>query len=224
MRALISCCATLALLIPVLAAAESLPPSVPQPGVITCARLIYGDNQSAVCFSSEFLAQLNRDSNIRAHETLMETRLESADLFRIPFAVMSGEGRFTLTPVQRQNLRNYLQAGGFLLASSGCSSEPWQESFRREIALVFPELSLKTLPFDHPVFHSVYDISELRCKGTHLAHLEGLEIDGKLALIFSPDGLNDTAKAGGNCCCCGGNEIKNARQMNVNLVAYTLTH
>ena len=51
-----------------------------------------------------------------------------------------------------------------------------------------------------------------------------LEIDGKIVLIFSKDGLNDTGKVGGNCCCCGGNEIKNARQINVNLLAYTLTH
>ncbi|MEK6238367.1 MAG: hypothetical protein N2C14_26925 [Planctomycetales bacterium] len=43
-------------------------------------------------------------------------------------------------------------------------------------------------------------------------------------LIFSPDGLNDTGKVGGNCCCCGGNEILNARQINVNLLAYALTH
>jgi hypothetical protein len=70
----------------------------------------------------------------------------------------------------------------------------------------------------------VYDIPELRLKGSRKAHLEGLEIDGRIALIFSPDGLNDTGKAGPKCCCCGGNEVQNARQVNVNLLAYTLTH
>ena len=76
----------------------------------------------------------------------------------------------------------------------------------------------------HPVFHTIYEIDELRCKGNRTAHLEGLEIDGKIVLIFSPDGLNDTGKVGGSCCCCGGSEVLNARQMNVNLLAYTLTH
>ena len=144
--------------------------------------------------------------------------------FQFPFAVMTGEGGFQLTQQQRKNMRDYLQAGGFIIASAGCSSQPWQNSFRNEIAKVFPEIKLQQLDFTHPVFHTMYDITELRCKGSHRAHLEGLEIDGKIVLIFSPDGLNDTSKAGGNCCCCGGNEIKNARQMNVNLLAYTLTH
>ena len=43
-------------------------------------------------------------------------------------------------------------------------------------------------------------------------------------LILSPDGLNDTANAGPSCCCCGGNEIKSAKEINVNLLAYALTH
>ena len=55
------------------------------------------------------------------------------------------------------------------------------------------------------------------------AALEGLEVDGKVVMIYSPHGLNDTAHTEG-CCCCGGNEVQNARQVNVNLLAYTLTH
>ncbi len=208
-------------------AAESAPVRrTLQPGVVNCANLVYADSKTSVCFSSEFLSVVNRETHIRANEQLVPTHLESSDLFQFPFAVMTGEGAFTLTEVQRANMREYLQAGGFIIASAGCSSQPWQESFRREISSLFPEqgIRLKQLDPSHPVFHSVYDIDELKCKGSRRAHLEGLEIDGKVVLIFSPDGLNDTSKAGGNCCCCGGNEIKNARQMNVNLLAYTLTH
>jgi hypothetical protein len=137
---------------------------------------------------------------------------------------MTGEGRFELTEAQRLNLRNYLENGGFIIASSGCSNEEWQASFRAEMAKVFAESPLKPLDLAHAVFHTVYDIQELRLKGSRKAHLEGLEIDGRIGLIFSPDGLNDTGKAGPKCCCCGGNEVQNARQVNVNLLAYTLTH
>jgi hypothetical protein len=210
-----------------MAAAEkekNRPPAVMQPGVVNCANLVYGDSKSSVCFSSEFLAQASQDSHIRTNEQLVPVHLESAELFQFPFAVMTGEGSFSLTEAQRANMRDYLQAGGFIIASAGCSSEPWRDSFLREIRLVLPELSLERIDPTHPVFHTVYDISELKCKGSHRAHLEGMEIDGKIVLIFSSDGLNDTAKAGGSCCCCGGNEIKNSRQMNVNLLAYTLTH
>ena len=36
--------------------------------------------------------------------------------------------------------------------------------------------------------------------------LEGLEINGRLVMVYSKEGLNDVANAKG-CCCCGGNEI-----------------
>lgn len=196
-----------------------------EPGAVRVANLIYGDNKTSVCFSSEFMSQIGRDSHVHADPRLVPVKLESTDLYQFPFAVMTGEGGFTLTQPQRDNLRNYLSNGGFLVASAGCSSQPWSSSFQSEIAKVFPELKLARLDQTHPVFHTIYDIDHLDCKkSSGQAHLEGLEIDGKMVLIFSSDGLNDTAKAGGKCCCCGGNEITNSRQVNVNLLAYALTH
>jgi len=41
-------------------------------------------------------------------------------------------------------------------------------------------------------------------------------------LIHSRDGLNDTAHTQG-CCCCGGDEIINAEQVNVNILAYAVS-
>lgn len=52
--------------------------------------------------------------------------------------------------------------------------------------------------------------------------IEGIEIDGRLAVVFSPEGLNDTKNAGEGCCCCGGNEILNAKYVNANILAYAL--
>lgn len=203
---------------------QAAPPAVLQPGVVNCANLVYGNSKTSHCFSAEFLSQINRDTHVTANPRLVSVHLESAELFQFPFAVMTGEGAFTLTEAQRVSMRNYLENGGFIIASAGCSSKPWQQSFRQAIAEVFPELELTRIDRSHPVFHTVYEIRQLDCKGLHKAHLEGLEIDGKIVLIFSPDGLNDTSKVGGKCCCCGGNEIKNARQVNVNLLAYALTH
>lgn len=204
--------------------APPAPPPVLQPGAVNCANLIYGNGKTSKCFSSEFLSQISRETHISANPALVPVQLESTELFQFPFAVMTGEGSFQLTGTQRTNMRNYLENGGFIIASAGCSSSEWQDSFRTAIDDVFPELRLTQLDRSHPVFHTVYEIDQLDRKGLGEAHLEGLEIDGKIVLIFSPDGLNDTGKAGGNCCCCGGSEVRNARQVNVNLLAYTLTH
>jgi len=204
---------------------QAITPPPAEPGAVRCANLIYGENKTSVCFSSEFLSQIRRDSHIRTDSRLAPVKLESTEIYQFPFAVMTGEGAFSLSQPQRQNLRTYLSNGGFIVASAGCSSGPWSSSFVSEITTIFPEVKLTTLDLSHPVFHTIYEISRLDCKkSSGQAHLEGLEIDGKIVLIFSRDGLNDTSKAGGNCCCCGGNEISNSRQVNVNLLAYALTH
>ena len=205
-------------------AAPAQPVPMLQPGMVNCGNLVYGNGKTSVCFSNEFLSQIGEDSHVIANPGLIPVHLESSEMFQFPFAVMTGEGAFSLTDAQRVNMRNYLENGGFIIASAGCSSDPWQNSFRTSISQVFPDYELTRIDPSHPVYHTVYEIDALRCKGNRTTHLEGLEIDGKIVLIFSPDGLNDTGKVGGSCCCCGGSEILNARQMNVNLLAYTLTH
>jgi len=204
------------------------PPAAVQPtgpGVVQCANLIYGQDKSSVCFSDEFLAQIQKDTHIRTNRRFCPVKADSPELYQYPFAVMTGEGSFALTATQRANLRNYFNRGGFLVASAGCSSSPWDASFRAEIHAIFPDRTLQRIPMTHPIFHTVYDVTKLDT--THSggsAFLEGLEIDGKIVLIYSHEGLNDTPNAGPGCCCCGGNEIRNSRQINANLLAYALTH
>lgn len=196
--------------------------------VVRCANLVYGTDGSktSLCFSDGFLRQIREDTNIVTHPRFQSVALESEALFDSPFAVMSGEGSFLLTEAQRENLRHYLTNGGFLVASAGCSSRPWSASFRREMRRLFPDREMSRLPAEHPVFHTVRDItrSRYRSGGARLPHLEGLTMEGRIVLIWSPDGLNDTGSAGGDCCCCGGNEIQSAGKLNVNILAYALTH
>lgn len=197
-----------------------------KPGTVACANLVYGTGKTSVCYSPQFLAEVGRQTNIVTQSRFSPVKLESSRLYQYPFAVWTGEGRFDLTPEQRTNLKSYLTNGGFIVASAGCSSPEWVESCRRELGATFPELKLDRIDFSHPLFHTVNNITRLDCrKVPKEAALEGLEIDGRIVLVFSADGLNDTANAGSkSCCCCGGNEIRNARQINVNLLAYALTH
>ena len=194
-------------------------------GVVYCANLVYAEKKTSVCYADHFLKQIEKETHVRTSKRFTPVKLESEKLYGYPFAMMTGQGKFKLTPTQRQSLRNYLSRGGFLVASAGCSSEQWAISFEQQIKQVFPKLKMIEIGESHPIFRTVYDIKAL---GTKRAgpkpKLKGLEIEGKLALVYSKDGLNDTAKAGDNCCCCGGNEVKNARQINVNLMAYALTH
>lgn len=196
-----------------------------RPGTVKCANLIYGKNKTSECFADHFLSDTRKITHVNTAAKFNPVRLDSAELFEHPFAVMSGEGAFTLPEQQIENLRAYLTGGGFLVASPGCSSEAWDKSFRKAAAAAFPDQELVKLPMDHPIFRTAYDIDVLKTKRRGVkAELEALILEGRIVMIFSPEGLNDTANAGGGCCCCGGNEILNSRQVNVNLLTYALTH
>jgi Domain of unknown function (DUF4159) len=198
----------------------------PKETAVYSANLVYGSNKTSVCFSDQFLTQAREDTLIDTHPEFDRVDLASDELFDYPFAVMTGEGKFELTEEQALNLQDYLYGGGFLVASAGCSSEPWNASFKRAIRDAFPDLTLTRLDGEHPIYHSVYDISKSRYKKgpPRLPRLDALQIDGRVVLVWSPDGLNDTASAGPDCCCCGGNEVRSAKKLNVNLLAYALTH
>ena len=197
---------------------------------LKCANLIYAGSKSSVCFSSKFLETVKRETNCEPDTEFTPVRLAKEDMFKYPFAVMTGEGEFTLLDKERQMLKSYLSRGGFLLASAGCSSIEWDRSFRKEIDRIFPNYKLKKISMHHAIFHTIFEITSITLKHGGTTQLEGLEIDGKIVLIYSPEGLNDTANAGkkgstgGQCCCCGGNEIQNSQEINVNIFTYALTH
>lgn len=193
-------------------------------GIVQCANLIYGRNKSSVCFADEFLLRLHKDSNIITNRRFCPVKLSSDELFQYPFAVMTGESSFSLSESQRTNMRAYLQNGGFIIASAGCSNRTWDACFRSEMQKMFPKIKMKLLPMNHEIFNIVYKIQKFKTKRSTTVKLYSLELNGKVVMIYSPEGLNDTANSGPGCCCCGGNEIYNARYINANILAYALTH
>jgi len=197
--------------------------SSPSPAAgVRVAMLEYNNGRSSRCFSDLFLQLVRFETGIEVADGFARVRADSTDVFNHPFAIMSGEGAFELSEAETSNLRDYLSRGGLLLASAGCSNADWNASMRRTLARLFPQQTLRELPLDHEAFHTVYDVGGFMSKGNTNATIWGLELDGRLAVVYSPEGLNSTADAGGGCCCCGGDEIKEARFINANLLVYAL--
>src|SRR5262245_781231 len=191
--------------------------------IVQVANLVYAGVKSSHCFSDHFLVQAQKESAISTSRRFHAVKLGSDELFNFPLVIMTGEGDFQLPDLERKNLRRFVERGGCLLASAGCSSQEWDRSFRREMAKVFPEYPLQPIGMDHAMFHTVYEIKELQARHGKPRPLEGISIGSRLCVIYSQDGLNDTAHTQG-CCCCGGNELTNAIQINVNILAYTLIY
>jgi hypothetical protein len=203
-------------------------PATARAGAIQCANLIYGGTHTSRCFSDEFLSAVQKETTISTERRFKTVKLASDELFKYPFTILTGEKDFHFTPEERKNLKRYLESGGFLLVSAGCSNQEFDRAFRREIKSVFEDRALEPLPDDHTIYHTVHQVAGLQTKGhgygaNEKIALEGLNIGGKTVLVYSKHGLNDTAHTEG-CCCCGGSEISNALEVNVNIFVYALLY
>lgn len=191
---------------------------------ILVARLTYDEGKTAVCFADQFLTTYARETKQNVRRGYVQVALDSDDLFEYPFVVFSGQEAFNLADDEKKNLKRYIERGGFVLASAGCSNNAWARSFEAVFEELFGEDQLVALDTDHALFHTVYDIDhiDVRRPGGRTP-IQAMTTDGRVRVLYSPLGLNDTGNAGGDCCCCGGSEIKNARLINVNALGYALT-
>lgn len=193
-------------------------------GAIQCGNLIYGGTHTSRCFSDEFLSNVQRRTSLVTERRFKSVKLGSSELFTMPFVIITGEKDFHFTRQERENLKKYLESGGFLLASAGCSNKDWDISFRREIKRIFGSGSLTKIPMEHPIFRTVHEVRKIKLhrEGSN-AGLLGLQLNGKIVAIYSPHGLNNTENTQG-CCCCGGNEIENSLEINTNIFVYALLY
>lgn len=82
-----------------------------------------------------------------------EVEVGSPDIFNYPFIHMTGHGRWALTDAEAQNLRKYLEGGGFLHIDDNYGLDPY---VRPALKQVFPDAELVELPFSHPIYHQKF--------------------------------------------------------------------
>lgn len=83
---------------------------------------------------------------------------------KFPALFMMGTGGFELRNTARlQNLKAYLEEGGFLLMDECASprrSDQFYQSGLRVLRRLFDDTQIRRIPEDHEVYRNVYDISE----------------------------------------------------------------
>lgn len=142
----------------------------------------------------------------------------------VPYLYMTGHGNVRFSDAEVAVLRRYLEHGGFLHADDNYGMD---ESFRREIARVFPDRPLIEVPADHPVYHIVYEfpqgLPKIHEHDGQPAQGLGVFIDGRLAVFYSyesdlGDGWEDPGVHDDPA------QVREAAlRMGVNLVAYAMT-
>jgi hypothetical protein len=103
--------------------------------------------QNVVKFSNQ---NLNTNFNI----DYATVDVGSAEVFNYPLLFLTGHGNIILNDQEAENLRNYLIAGGFLFIDDDFGIDPF---IRPVLKKIFPQLELKEVPFNHPIYHQKYD-------------------------------------------------------------------
>ncbi|MBS1584296.1 MAG: DUF4159 domain-containing protein [Bacteroidetes bacterium] len=139
--------------------AFSLTLNIAQAQNMKMALLVYngGGDWYANPTSLKNLAQFC-NQQLHTNFDLQEAHVEvgSSDIFNYPFIHMTGHGRWALSDEEAQNLRRYLESGGFLHIDDNYGLD---EYVRPAMKKVFPELSFVELPFSHPVYHQKFNFA-----------------------------------------------------------------
>jgi hypothetical protein len=190
----------------ILMALLAVGPTGPAPALgtdsITVARLRYeggGDWYANPSSLPNLLSALrDRTGIIVARREAEVTPLDPA-LRDYPFVYMTGHGNVSFTPAERAALRAYLTGGGFLHADDNYGLD---ESFRTEMAEIFPDAELTEIPPEHPVFHTFYDfpdgLPKIHEHDGQPPQAFGIFVDGRMVVFYSyesdlGDGWEDEA-------------------------------
>ncbi|MFT5527935.1 MAG: hypothetical protein ACI9HK_005921 [Pirellulaceae bacterium] len=160
-------------------------------------------------------------------------------LFDYPIVFLHGRRDFRFTTSQQKALSTFVKRGGVIMADAICASPQFVDALRREVAAVIPGSKLERIPINHKMFGAEfggYDLSSVTLRDPKLRresdplgirlikgapYLEGVQIDGRYAVIISPYDLscgleNHTSLE------CKGYIKEDSVKIGINLILYAL--
>jgi hypothetical protein len=157
--------------------------------LLTVGRLHYdggGDWYANPSSLPNLLAAVRERTGLPAAREEKVVALGDDELWNVPYIYMTGHGNVRLSDRDVVVLRRYLRQGGFLHADDNYGMD---ESIRRELGRLFPEVPLTEVPLDHPVYHLVYDfpqgIPKIHEHDARPAQGFGIFLDGRLVVFYS---------------------------------------
>jgi hypothetical protein len=156
---------------------------------MTIARLQYeggGDWYANPSSLPNLLKAINDRTDLKVEPTEARVSLTDDRLWDHPFLHVTGHGVIKFTDAEVARLREYLTRGGFLHVDDNYGLD---ETFRKEIARVFPDRPLVDVPLTHPIYHIVYDfpagLPKVHEHDGKPARGFGIFIGNRLAVFYS---------------------------------------
>lgn len=95
----------------------------------------------------------NKHCKTNITKNIATVKPNNEDIFNHPIVFVTGHGNVFFSDDDVENLRNYLISGGFLHISDNYGLDKY---IRRELKKVFPELELKEIPNNHPIYNQTF--------------------------------------------------------------------
>ena len=149
-------------------------------------------------------------------------------IIKYPFLFMTGENEFRFTQNQKDNLKEYINRGGFLFMED-CVIDRGGDLFYKSafdlLENVFGRNSVLKVPKSHEIFHNVFDLSDIE-----LPYMQGqpygargIFINNRLAIFLSSHDIH-CGWCDNNCTNFGPVKYEQAIQMGINIIMYSITH
>ncbi len=136
--------------------------------------------------------ELVKRTSVEAGLNTISVRPDDPEIFRYPFLYMAGDRGFEpFNDMEKENLSRYVEFGGTLLVddSAGKPDYGFDECVRRELAALFPGKKLARISNEHAVYKSFYLVTRQGGRMIVNPYLEGLNLEGRMAVIFSQNDL-----------------------------------
>jgi Domain of unknown function (DUF4159) len=129
------------------------------------------------------LWEISKRTSIRTALEGTPTTLEDSELFFQPLLVLTGHSAMTpWTATKRDRLEKHLRTGG-LLWVDGERDNAFLASAERELALMFPDAPMRSLPLDHVATKSFFLVPQVVGKDKDDGRIRGIEQGGR-TLVF----------------------------------------
>jgi hypothetical protein len=157
-----------------------------------------------------------------------------------PVAFLHGRRSFRWSQPERKALRRFIDNGGVIFADSICANKDFAAAFRREMQNIFPMQAFDRIPPEHPMFTRHFhghDISQvtlldprtrarnddpLSARREKIAPLlEGIEVDGRYVVMFSPYDMS-CALENRPSLECRGYTREDAAKIAINIILYAM--
>jgi len=123
------------------------------------ARLKYsggGDWYNDPSAEINLLKFVNQETTIKVKPEYVFVEISSDDVFNYPLLFITGHGNIGFSESEVSRIRKYLERGGFIYIDDDYGMN---KAIRREFKKVFLNQEFVELPFNHNIYHTLYEFN-----------------------------------------------------------------